>query len=126
MTTPIDAQECNSLGAPPLPMGERVGVRGLGSLDRPVTPSPQPSPQGGEGAHQARRVHRRQFIGSMSPVCTTQPKTSLVMVLNQPLANTASCARAAAGALAGLTPPAPGTSMSCPLVGLYTPATENP
>src|SRR5687768_8540782 len=35
---------------PPLPTGERVGVRGASSPDRPGTPSPQPSPQRGEGA----------------------------------------------------------------------------
>jgi pyruvate dehydrogenase E2 component (dihydrolipoamide acetyltransferase) len=34
---------------PPLPSGERVGVRGTSSLDHSVTPSPQPSPLRGEG-----------------------------------------------------------------------------
>ena len=38
---------------PPLPTGERVGVRGTSSPDRPVTPSPQPSPPRGEGVQLA-------------------------------------------------------------------------
>jgi len=38
-----------SAAASPLPSGERDRVRGDKSLDRPVTPSPQPSPQRGEG-----------------------------------------------------------------------------
>src|SRR5215467_7976446 len=39
------------LGLLPLPEGERGGVRGSGSLDqRPVTPSPPPSPQMGRGS----------------------------------------------------------------------------
>src|SRR5439155_27386673 len=33
----------------PLPEGERVGVRGFGSIERPVPPSPRPSPLWGEG-----------------------------------------------------------------------------
>jgi pyruvate dehydrogenase E2 component (dihydrolipoamide acetyltransferase) len=42
-----------SLSAFPLPSGERVGVRGDRLLDRPVTPSPHPSPQRGEGGRGA-------------------------------------------------------------------------
>ncbi len=40
--------------APPLPSGERVGVRGSSSLDKPGTPSPQPSPPRGEGVRSVR------------------------------------------------------------------------
>src|SRR5215510_13071379 len=46
-----------------------------------------------------------------------QPKTSPVMVLNHPSANNASCARTERGASVGLTPPAPCTSVSTPLLG---------
>jgi len=38
---------------PPLPSGERVGVRGASSPDRPGTPSPPPSPLRGEGVPSA-------------------------------------------------------------------------
>ena len=44
----------------------------------------------------------------------SHPKTSAVIVRNQASASTASAARVARGASAGLTPPAPGTSASCP------------
>jgi pyruvate dehydrogenase E2 component (dihydrolipoamide acetyltransferase) len=43
----------------PLPSGERVGVRGEQPVDRPVTPSPQPSPQGGEGVAPASVAAQR-------------------------------------------------------------------
>src|SRR5262245_20194448 len=46
-----------------------------------------------------------------------QPKTSPVMVLNHPSANNASWARTERGASVGLTPPAPCTSVSTPLLG---------
>src|SRR5262249_15010274 len=42
------------------------------------------------------------------------PKTSAVIVRNHASASTASAARVARGASWGLTPPAPGTSASCP------------
>jgi hypothetical protein len=31
----VDQRECGELGALPLPEGERVGVRGIGSIERP-------------------------------------------------------------------------------------------
>jgi pyruvate dehydrogenase E2 component (dihydrolipoamide acetyltransferase) len=44
---------------PPLPSGERVGVRGTSSPDRFVTPSPQPSPLRGEGVPSAAAAAAR-------------------------------------------------------------------
>src|SRR6266550_6119548 len=41
----VPARTC----APPLPEGERVGVRGARTLDRPEPPHPGPLPQWGEG-----------------------------------------------------------------------------
>ena len=52
------------------------------------------------------------------------PNASAVIVLNQSSASRASCARNSAGASSGLVPPAPSTSVSRPLAGRYTPATE--
>jgi pyruvate dehydrogenase E2 component (dihydrolipoamide acetyltransferase) len=47
---PAAEQKSQAHGALPLPGGERVGVRGLGPIDRSVTPSPPPSPQTGRGS----------------------------------------------------------------------------
>src|SRR5262249_58546707 len=60
------------------------------------------------------------------PTRPAHPKTSPVIVRNQASASTASAARVARGASAGLTPPAPGTSANWPPDGAYTPATEMP
>ena len=71
----------------------------------------------------SRQPHRRRRRRADSAVrdgdlrTAAQPNTSLVMVLNQPSANSASCARTERGASTGLTPPAPGTSVSTPLTG---------
>ena len=62
-----------------------------------------------------RRQHARQR-DRRSP--DAQPKTSSVIVLNQPLAKFASSSRALRGAFAGLTPPAPFTSASCAVARL--------
>src|SRR5689334_21212531 len=69
---------------------------------------PRPSePEQGEPQRQGQAVAR-----------AAQAKISAVMVLNQPSAKTASCARCAAGASLGLTPPAPCTSARPPLLGV--------
>src|SRR5713226_7864061 len=47
-----DNLPANSVGS--LSHRERGGVRGFWTLDRLRTPSAQPSPQGGEGAHRDR------------------------------------------------------------------------
>src|SRR5262245_21635142 len=68
------------------------------------------------GEHRERGEH----------ACARQPNTSVVIVLNQPLANVASSARTSRGASALLTPPEPSISVSTPLTGRYTPATWMP
>src|SRR5262245_43637052 len=63
----LKTEGCNRLGLLPLPAGERGGVRGFGSIDEPVTPSPPPSPQMGRGSrrvcgavvHHSHRTARR-------------------------------------------------------------------
>src|SRR5947209_7700616 len=44
MTLAIATARAACACALPLPGGERVGVRGFGSIESPVTPSPRPSP----------------------------------------------------------------------------------
>src|SRR5262249_7933719 len=63
----------------------------------------------------ARRAHRA--AGGHERRGESHPKASPVIVRNQASASTASALRASRGASDGLTPPAPGTSASCPLVG---------
>src|SRR5262245_33939355 len=58
--------------------------------------------------------------------CARQPNTSVVIVLNQPLAKLASSARTSRDASALLTPPEPSISVSTPFTGRYTPATWMP
>src|SRR5262249_62148123 len=65
--------------------------------------------------HADRRAHRA--AGGDERRRESHPKTSPVIVRNQASASTASALRASRGASDGLTPPAPGTSASCPLVG---------
>src|SRR5262249_51297812 len=65
--------------------------------------------------HADRRAHRA--AGGDERRGESHPKTSPVIVRNQASASTASALRASRGASDGLTPPAPGTSASCPLVG---------
>src|SRR3989442_952120 len=64
-------------------------------------------------ARDARHATDRDDRGRENP----HPNTSPVMVRNHASASAASTARAACGASDGLTPPEPGTSASCPLVG---------
>jgi len=45
-----DGQKRQAHGELPRPGGERVAERGVGPIDRSVTPSPQPSPQMGRGS----------------------------------------------------------------------------
>ena len=58
-------------GAPasplPLPTGERVGVRGTSSPDRPVIPSPQPSPPRGEGVRAVSAAKPPTPSGPLDP-----------------------------------------------------------
>ena len=65
-------------------------------------------------AHPRRRAREKRHGASRNAepqkMHAVQPKTSSVMVLNQPLANAASWARKAADAFGGLTPPPASTS----------------
>src|SRR5437899_2354541 len=61
--------------------------------------------------------HAHRTAGGDDRRHQSHPKTSPVIVRNQASANTASAARVARGASVGLTPPAPGTSASCPPEG---------
>src|SRR5262249_4161786 len=65
--------------------------------------------------HADRRAHRAG--GGDERGGESHPNASPVIVRNQASASTASALRASRGASDGLTPPAPGTSASCPLVG---------
>jgi hypothetical protein len=49
---------CHSSGVLPLPGGERVGVRGAGSIEREHNPSPHPSPYGRGSRPSLRRGFR--------------------------------------------------------------------
>src|SRR2546425_564333 len=80
----------------PVPVGPRRG----NAVRAPALPAHTSSGGGSEGAVEAP--------------FDDHPNTSSVMVRNHASASTASAARVARGAPAGLTPPEPGTSASCP------------
>ena len=80
----------------------------------------------GERARRSTPAWPRAPSHVQADVTLLSQKLPPVIVLNQPFAKFASSSRVARGASAGLTPPAPGMSVSCPLVGRYTPATEIP
>src|SRR5439155_26979655 len=63
----------------------------------------------------ARRAHHA--AGGDETRGESHPNASVVIVRNQASASTASALRVSRGASDGLTPPAPGTSASCPPVG---------
>ena len=94
------------------PYQERVGVT---AVRAPALP-----------AQSAVRGEASEGGRSPPPSFWPHPKTSAVMVRNQASAKMASAARVERGASAGLTPPEPGTSASCPPDGAYTPAIEIP
>jgi hypothetical protein len=45
-TGDVNRKLCSELGGPPLPGGERVGVRGFEPIERFVPPHPTPLPNG--------------------------------------------------------------------------------